>query len=167
VSDVGAVLGRLAGRTVQQAFVVDDIVTAKASMERSFGPQQWFEFESTAPWVWQGREVRCDLQMAFGQSGGAMIELIQPLAGEGVHFEFLRDRGPGAHHLGFFLAPDGDLDEQIELAAADGFPPVMQGALGGARFCYLDTVAQLGVYIEIISDPQGMMFKMMPWWRPS
>ena len=158
---IGAVLARIGHRFRQQAFVVTDMAEAKASMRRSFGCTKFLEFSTTEPWQLRGREVRCDLSVAFGRSGNVQVELIQPLAGEGVHFELLANRGPGAHHIGFFV---DDLDAEAEAAAAAGFPPIMSTAIGTARFCYLDTIDALGLYLELIHDPDDMMTKMMPWW---
>ena len=162
MSDLGAVLGRIAGRLKQQAFVVTDMKLAKASMRQSFGCTKFFEFESTVPWELRGREVQCDLKLAFGRSGNMQIELIQPIAGEGLHFDLISARGPGAHHLGFYI---DDLAAEAAAAAADGFPPIMSSGMGTSRYCYLDTIDVLGLYIELISDPDDMMTKMMPWWN--
>ena len=36
--------------------------------------------------------------------------------------------------------------------------------MSSSRFCYLDTVDEIGVYLELVHDPDGMVMKMMPWW---
>lgn len=163
--NLGAVMGRLGPYLRQQAFVVDDLDAAKESMRRSFGCTKYFEFESTTPWELgaegSSRTVQCDLGLAFGRSGNMMIELIQPLRGEGLHFDLLAERGPGAHHLGFFV---DDYDGLRHAAIDDGYAPIMSGVMGNSRFCYLDTVDEIGVYLELIHDPDAMVFKMMPWW---
>ncbi len=161
MSALGAIFGRLGPYLRQQAFVVDDLEAAKESMRRSFGCTRYFEFVSTTPWEIDGREVQCDLGLAFGRSGNMMIELIQPLRGEGVHFDLLASRGAGAHHLGFFV---DDYDSLRQAAIDDGYTPVMSGVMGNSRFCYLDTVAEIGLYLELIDDPDKLVFKMMPWW---
>lgn len=158
---VGAVMQRIGGHLRQQAFVVNDIAEAKASMRASFGCGRFFQFDSTSPWQLRGREVQCDLRLAFGRSGNTIIELMQPLQGEGIHFELLERRGPGAHHLGFFV---DDIDLEVAAAADAGVPVVMESALGNARYAYLDTWESIGIYLELISDPDNAMMKMMPWW---
>ena len=45
-----------------------------------------------------------------------------------------------------------------------GYPPVMSGVMSTSRFCYLDTVDEIGVYLELVHDPDGMVMKMMRWW---
>jgi methylmalonyl-CoA/ethylmalonyl-CoA epimerase len=160
VGNIGAVLGRIGPGLRQQAFVVTDLVGAQDSMKKSFGCTEFFLFEMTVPWQLRGRTVQCDLAVAFGRSGNMQIELIQPLRGEGVHFELLAARGPSAHHLGFYVD-----DLEAMSAAADGFAPVMSGHVGRAQFCYLDTIDALGIYVELIQDPDDMIMKMMPWWN--
>ncbi len=167
MSNLAAVMGRLGPYLRQQAFVVDDLQAAKESMTRSFGCPRYFGFESTSPWQIHDddgsiRTVQCDLGLAFGRSGNMMIELIQPLRGEGVHFDLLARRGPGAHHLGFFV---DDYDGLLDAATADGYAPVMSGVMGNSRFAYLDTVDEIGLYLELIHDPDELVFKMMPWWN--
>ena len=161
MGDIGAVLSRLGSTLKQQAFVVTDLDAAKQSMRRSFGCGNFFQFELNTPWDLRGRTVACDVAIAFGRSGNMQIELMQPLRGEGIHFEFLATRGPGAHHLGFYVE---DLDAMAEATAADGFPPVMSSGIGSSRFCYLDTIDAIGLYLELIEDPDDTIMKMMPWW---
>ena len=104
--------------------------------------------------------MQCALAIGFARSGDLQIELLHPVRGQGVHVEFLRDRGPGLHHLGFMV---DDRDATIAAADALGFPSVMSGEFGPLRFAYLDTVATLGVFAEVVEDPDGMLMGMMPW----
>jgi methylmalonyl-CoA/ethylmalonyl-CoA epimerase len=39
----------------------------------------------------------------------------------------------------------------------------MGGQFGNLRFCYLDTFDQLGVYVELVEDPDAMLMALMPW----
>ena len=41
--------------------------------------------------------------------------------------------------------------------------PVMGGQFGRMRLAYLDTFDALGVYIELIEDPTGMLWATKPW----
>jgi len=86
--------------------------------------------------------------------------LIQPVRGEGLHVEFLSTNGPGAHHLGFLVE---DLDAAVALARRCDCPPLMGGEFGTLRFCYVDTWDILGLYAELVEDPDGMMMSLMPW----
>ena len=88
------------------------------------------------------------------------IELLQPVRGRGLHAEFLATNGPGAHHLGFIV---DDRDEISALGASVGAPMVMSGAFGSLRFGYLETFSVLGLYVEIVEDPDQMLMGLMPW----
>jgi hypothetical protein len=51
----------------------------------------------------------------------------------------------------------------ITFGASMGYPKVMSGDFGRLRFCYLDTWDALGVYVELVEDPDAMLMAMMPW----
>jgi 4-hydroxyphenylpyruvate dioxygenase-like putative hemolysin len=104
--------------------------------------------------------VACALDLAFARSGNVQIELIRPVRGEGIHVEFLAHHGPGAHHLGFLV---DDVDASVAAAADDGVEAVMTGDFGPVQIAYLDTFEALGLYLELIQDPGGMMMATMPW----
>ena len=82
------------------------------------------------------------------------------MRGGGIHVEFLERHGSGLHHLGFLV---DDLDTHVDAATRDGFPPVMAGNFGSVRLCYVDTFEALGVYVELIHDPDGVISALMPW----
>ncbi len=46
---------------------------------------------------------------------------------------------------------------------ASGFANLMGGQFGSLRFCYLDTWDALGLYAELVEDPDAMMASIMPW----
>jgi methylmalonyl-CoA/ethylmalonyl-CoA epimerase len=111
----------------------------------------------------RGRPVSCALALGFARSGNVQIEVIQPVRGEGIHVEFLARYGPGAHHLGFLV---DDLDALEASATVEGFPKVMSGHFDTVRLSYLDTFDALGLYVELIEDPDGMLMGLMPWRDP-
>ncbi|MBK5289818.1 MAG: VOC family protein, partial [Acidimicrobiia bacterium] len=96
----------------------------------------------------------------FARSGDVQVELIQPVRGPGLHAEFLAARGTGLHHLGYLV---DDLDVVIGHADRLGFPRLMGGQFGRLRFAYVDTYDALGVYTELVEDPDGTMAALMPW----
>jgi len=42
----------------------------------------------------------------------------------------------------------------------------MSGRFGSVRLCYLDTFDALGLYVELIEDPDGTIMALMPWRDP-
>jgi methylmalonyl-CoA/ethylmalonyl-CoA epimerase len=159
-SAVSRLLGRVGPRLFQQAFVVDDIDAAQAAFRDLLGCKAFAALPATSlPYRYRGRDVECALALAFGRSGRVQIELLQPVSGEGVHVEFLEAYGPGAHHLAYYV---DDIDAELAHARTDGIEEVMAGAFGNLRFAYLDTFDALGLYTELVEDPDGVMEQLTP-----
>ena len=161
MSDLGALMGKISDGLFQQAFVVDDLASAQAALRGSLGCGPFVDLPATdLDYQLRGERVSCALALGFARSGNVQIELLQPVRGEGLHVEFLATNGPGAHHLGFIV---DDRDDIEAVGTAAGFPMVMSGEFGSLRFGYLDTFAAMGVYVEIVEDPDQMMVGLMPW----
>jgi catechol 2,3-dioxygenase-like lactoylglutathione lyase family enzyme len=158
--DIGALLSRIGSGIFQQAWVVDDLDAAEAAMRTSLGCGEFTKFVMDEPWTLRGKPASCALSLGFARSGNMQIELMQPLSGEGVQVEFLKEHGPGPHHLGVLV---DDLDAALAAAADDGFESPMAGQFATVRLAFLDTVDVLGMYIELIEDPRGLLWATMPW----
>jgi methylmalonyl-CoA epimerase len=88
------------------------------------------------------------LKIVFFQLGEVQLELIQVLEGENVHTKFLRERGEGLHHIGFFVK---NLEEELAALKNEGIEVLWRGeALGVTKFAYLDTEKTLGIILELI-----------------
>jgi len=163
-SPIGELLARVGAGFFQQAYVVADLDAAQEALARSLGASPFVTLPpALLPYRYRGRDVQCALALAFARSGDVQIELLQPVEGEGLHVEFLAEHGFGAHHLGFLI---DQLDPELAHAAGLGFGEVMSGAFGSLRFAYLDTFAALGLYVELVEDPDGMMAQLMAWRDP-
>ena len=161
MSDIGDLVARIASGLFQQAFVVDDLDAAERSMRAALNCSDFVSLPATdLDYELRGERVSCALAIGFARSGNVQIELLHPVRGRGLHAEFLATNGPGAHHLGFMV---DDRDDIASAGAAAGAPMVMSGAFGSLRFGYLDTFAALGVYVEIVEDPDQMLMSLMPW----
>jgi methylmalonyl-CoA/ethylmalonyl-CoA epimerase len=161
VTGIGSLLARIGDGLFQQAFVVADLEPAQRAMRDTLGCGEFVNLPATdLDYELRGQPVSCALALGFARSGNVQIELLQPLRGEGLHVEFLATNGPGAHHLGFLV---DDLDAVVAVGAANRFPNVMGGQFGSLRFCYLDTWAALGLYVELVEDPDAMLMSIMPW----
>ncbi|GAA5147576.1 hypothetical protein GCM10025768_07950 [Microbacterium pseudoresistens] len=80
------------------------------------------------------------------QLGPIELELLQPVSGDSVQAEVLRDRGEHALHV---CAYTDDLDADTAEMAEAGFPVVSEGSLtDGGRFAYFDTRAVGGLILE-------------------
>jgi hypothetical protein len=145
----------------QQAFVVRDLERAQHAFTEALGCGDFVTLPpASLPYRYRGDDVECALAIAFARSGNVQIELIQPVGGRGLHEAFLTARGPGAHHLGFMVER---LDDALGAATDAGYAEAMSGQFGSLRFAYVDTFDALGLYLELVEDPDGMMFQLMPW----
>lgn len=165
MTEISALLARVGPSFFQQAFVVADLDAAQRAMTATLGATPFVSLPPTMlNYRYRGRDVECALALGFARSGNIQIELLQPVEGEGIHAEFLAERGPGAHHLGFMV---DDLDDEVSRAADWGFAEVMAGEFGTLRFAYVDTFSTFGLYIELVEDPDGIMAQLMAWRDPA
>ena len=159
--DIGGLLGSIGGGLFQQAFVVDDLAAAEDAMRASLGCGAFVDLPATdLDYELRGEQVSCALALGFARSGDVQIELLHPVRGEGLHVEFLATNGPGAHHFGYLV---DDLDVAVARAEAAGFPRLMGSRFGSLRFCYVDTFDAMGVFTELVEDPDAMMMSIAPW----
>ena len=97
-----------------------------------------------------GKPTPVSLRVAFGELGGVLLELLEPLDDRSPHAEFLATHGEGMHHLAFVVP---DFDEQI--AAVRTADPDTQLLIDGTgpgnpfRWVYLDGGAAHGTVIEL------------------
>jgi methylmalonyl-CoA/ethylmalonyl-CoA epimerase len=161
VAEIGELLGAIGGGLFQQAFVVADLAAAEAAMRSTLGCGAFVELPaSDLEYELRGEQVSCALALGFARSGNMQIELLQPLRGQGLHVEFLASNGPGAHHLGFLV---DDLEAVVALGTELGFARLMGARFASLQFCYLDTWDALGLYVELVEDPDSLLMSIMPW----
>jgi methylmalonyl-CoA/ethylmalonyl-CoA epimerase len=157
VTDVGAVLARVGGELFQNSWVVDDLAAAQTAMGATLGCDDFVGFEMDPQWQVRGETISSPMACGFARSGNMQIELMQPLGTGGVVADFLARFGPGPHHLGVRV---DDLDAAV---AAARVPVAMSADFGPLRLAFLDTVDALGLYIELLDDPDGMLWATKPW----
>jgi methylmalonyl-CoA/ethylmalonyl-CoA epimerase len=157
---VSALLARVGTGFFQEAFVVADLDAAMRAFTDTIGCPKWTTFPAIgAPYRYRGRDIESSVALAFGRSGRVQIELIQPIEGEGITHEFLTEHGPGAHHLAYLV---DRVDEEVATAMADGIECVMSGHIGTLYYVYLDTFETLGLYTELVEDPDGLVAQLTP-----
>jgi methylmalonyl-CoA/ethylmalonyl-CoA epimerase len=97
-----------------------------------------------------GQPVPFSLKIAFGQLGGVLLELLEPLDDRSPHAEFLAERGEGMHHLAYVVA---DFDDQLAaMRAADPAARLLVDGTGPGnpfRWVYLDGGSAHGTVIEL------------------
>jgi hypothetical protein len=105
----------------------------------------------------RGRAVEHTFLVAIASLGTADLEIIEPLEGESLYAEHLRDVGEGVHHLAFEV-------EDFALAhahlKASGYAELQSGEpLGIAVYAYFDTRSVFGFLTELVTlrrDCEGL-----------
>lgn len=138
----------------QIGIVVHDLHAVTQELTRLFGigPFRIFEWpvEGVDPQAtYHGQPGNFRLLLAFVTVGKIQIEIVQPLDGQNIYSDFLRDHGPGLHHIrltvpGFEQAVTTLIETGIEKIASG------TGVHVGSKWAYFDTTQQLeGVIVEL------------------
>jgi methylmalonyl-CoA/ethylmalonyl-CoA epimerase len=146
----------------QVGFVVKDLEASVEAYHRLFGIGPWHFYTYGRPLVKRmtrrGKPAEYRMRVALSYLGPLRIELIQPLEGDTVYAEFVRDHGYGLHHFGILVK---DMSASLAAAAEAGLAMTMDGAGFGAdgdgHYAYLDTEGALGTTLELIERPKGRM----------
>ena len=144
----------LAQTPVQIAWVTRNLDATEAALTALLGAKKWIRMPSVhfSPDTCTHRGKPADFvaNISLSYAGDMQLELIEPVSGENIYSEFLRDSGPGLHHI----CMEADSPEQFDAALADaanhGGPVVQQGVMpGGIQFAYV-SAPQAGVpFVEI------------------
>jgi methylmalonyl-CoA/ethylmalonyl-CoA epimerase len=144
----------------QVAIVVPDLERAVEVYWKTFGIGPWHFYSYGRPLVremsYRGRPAEYKMRLALSYFGPMRIELIEPLEGDTVYADFVREHGYGVHHFGVLVEDMGVALAQAEEA---GYAMTMDGAGfgrdGDGHYAYLDTEDEIGVTLELIERPQG------------
>lgn len=142
------------GQFAQVGFVVDDLTKTIENYEKTIGigPFAVIDFVPEKTYV-KDRSGEIALKIGIAQVTPALsIELIQVIRGEPYHKDFLQTHGQGVQHLGFVTE---EYDQVLQRAEALGIDVLMWAetevpGMGRVRGAYLDTLALIGVLVEII-----------------
>ena len=94
-------------------------------------------------------DYELDLRHAKGGVGGLQFEVIQPLKGKTPVAEFLKAKGEGIQHIGFFV---DDFDREAAKMTARGFKITQYGETPSVKWAYFDTDRMGGVAIELMQE---------------
>jgi hypothetical protein len=140
-----------AGSIIELCHVVTDMTSAIRYWTRVVGAGPFFvgDMEFADGYRYRGRPCGLSLQIAFGFSGGLIVELVRPIDTRipSVFSETLDSTGPGYHHVMI----REDYDKGFERLGTAGYEPAFQGALpGGERFVLFDTRRDSGGFVELM-----------------
>lgn len=176
--------------------VVGDFEAVGACYQKLLGVPRWYVRETVSqPAPWDRAAGSGRLRIAYGRTPGQTIELIQPLEGETFASIFLRERGEGMQHLGFWVPdlqeavrqalergatlshagfrPDGSGFAQFSAASS---PEALIGAIDADRPAFVDpgiggmqveftSPSSIGRKRELMGDDFLNVFDLPPWER--
>jgi len=150
---------------IQVAWVTDDLDATEAALGSQFGVSAWTRMGEVHfgpdTCTYRGAPADFVAMVSLAYSGDLQLELIQPVSGQSIYSEHLRDHGPGLHHTCFEVE---DIDVAVGRAAADGWECVQRGSMSGLmEFAYLQKAGSGASCIELcrIGDDLKAMFSAM------
>ncbi len=103
---------------------------------------------------YHGQPGNFTARMAFAELGPVELELIQPVEGESIWADFLRERGGGIHHIRFNV---DDTQPVQEYLAEKGIPAAQHGSgiRPGTTWMNFASEDKVGFVIEIMNALPG------------
>jgi hypothetical protein len=109
--------------------------------------------------IYYGKPAHWKMRVGFFQIGNLQWELIQPLEGPNIFTDFLKEHGPGLHHIRFY-EPDFDQHAAAFTSSRHSMISNGKGIHKVSRWAYFDTRAVLNGYLlEMRSYKQLLHFK--------
>lgn len=144
---------------VQIAWVTADLAATETALTHLMGVRKWTRLPevhfSSDTCTYRDRPVDFVANISLSYAHDMQLELIEPVRGDANFYsDFLRDHGPGLHHI-CVEAPDADgFDSALTDATVHGAKVVGRGVMpGGLRFAYVSD-PQAGVpFLEIAHIP--------------
>lgn len=139
------------GDVVQIAHVVRDLdkVLERYTRDFGFGPWDLYTYgpHNVQDMMYKGKPANCTYRLALCMAGKIQIELMQPVSGEGVYTDFLKERGEGIHHVKIYYK---DCRKALADYAKKGYTVIQSGRIHEDVFYYLDSMDKMGgALIEI------------------
>ena len=145
---------------VQIGVVVEDLDKSIKNLTEIFGmgPFRVIDWppadRSDIQKYYHGEPADFTARMAFTELGSIELELIQPVSGESIWDDFLRERGGGVHHIRFNVddiqSVQSFLDEHGIISAQHG-----SGIRPGTTWMNFASEEQVGFIIEIMNVLPG------------
>ena len=140
--------------------VVRDLERTLNTLTNAFGigPFKIMDFppkdeESEIEMVYYGKPADFSAKFCFADMGNIELEIIQPISGKSVWFDFLEKHGEGIHHIKFLVS---DLQETKQYLDEYNFELTQSGsAVGvnkGKTWAYFGTEDKIGFVIEVLNE---------------
>jgi len=144
----------------QVCILVPNLEPVVESYYKIFGIGPWHFYTYAKPLVkkmsYHGLEADYSMRVALSYFGPMRIELIEPLEGNTVYADFIKEHGYGVQHFGLLVE---DMQSALQLAHEAGLAMTMDGSGfgldGDGHYAYLDTEEKFGITLELIERPKG------------
>jgi catechol 2,3-dioxygenase-like lactoylglutathione lyase family enzyme len=143
-----------AGSPVQIAWVTADLDATENWLTSMLGVRKWVRLPevhfASDSCSYHGRPADFVANISLSYLGDMQLELIQPVRGPNIYSDFLRDSGPGLHHICVEAKTAEQFDAMVSAARQHGAAVAQEGLMpGGMRFAYV-SAPQAGVpFVEI------------------
>lgn len=121
-------------------FAVADLDAAVAHYQTAFGMQEWERIAMPER----------HMDVAVGRVGGVLIELIAPTSEDAAFAKFLRERGPGMHHIAYRVP---DIRAALAQLAEQGvrlIDTAPRPGIHNTQIAFLHPKSGLGVLMELV-----------------
>ncbi|MEE6177455.1 VOC family protein [Mycobacterium sp. 050134] len=138
----------------QIAWVTPDLDATETALTGLLGVRKWVRIPNVhfAPETcsYRGKPADFVASISLSYLGDMQLELIAPVSGENIYSEFLRESGPGLHHICTEAQTPEGFDAALADAAERGAAVVQQGVMpGGIQFAYVSAPDAGVPYLEI------------------
>ena len=103
--------------------------------------------------TYYGKPADFSAKFCFADMGNIELEIIQPISGKSVWFDFLEKHGEGIHHIKFLVS---DLQETKQYLGEYNFELIQSGSAVGANkgktWAYFGTEDKIGFVIEVLNE---------------
>jgi methylmalonyl-CoA/ethylmalonyl-CoA epimerase len=160
----------LSAKPVLFAIVTDDCRSVMDSLVKiGIGPWKMYTLDdkTVTDSHYRGKPHSTAIRVGLAERAELTWEVIQPLAGTGVHQEHLRKHGESFFHLSLDF---GDLDFSTRLSElrARGFHIVQSATwLGKAKYAFFEAENRPGLLFETIYIPPGFSMPEPEAWYPT
>ena len=145
-------------RLGQISMIVEDVYETAKIWNEKFGIGPWgflhFTEDNMTDMTVHGKPVEYAMDIALcNMYDNIEIELIAPKDERSAYAEFLREKGPGLHHIAF-VTPHGTFRDARKMLDESGVKFIQGGKDPmGQEFAYYDLVKELGCFIELNDRP--------------
>ena len=145
----------------QIAWVTPDLDATETALTGLLGVRKWVRVPDVhfGPETCSYRGEPADFVASISLSylGDMQLELIAPGRGDNVYSDFLRESGPGLHHICVEADSPERFGAALVTAADSGAAVVQQGVMpGGIRFAYVSAPQAAVPFVEIAYIPPEM-----------